>query len=187
MDQIFEYEIADGKLFVQILAADRELHGGDYYGNGATEEIKGRVHVSTSAEFKSETGLGFVKVRGRKYGMELTLTRRPQAQVREDYRGRLISWDKDRSYTGDYRSDRGRQVEYSAKAHNALDVIRDEVLAKFEADRPDWVKESTLLLFKRERDNREYKARQLQAEALEEQRKAESWGERVLALAAELA
>lgn len=187
VDEIFKYDIADGAIYIKILAADRKLHGGDYYGNGATEELKGRVYVSTSAEFKSDTELGFVKVRGRKYAMELTLARRPQKQVCEDYRGRLILWDKDRSYTGDYRSEAKRQVDYSAKAYNALDLIRDEALALFEKDHPDWVKESTLLLFKSERDHHEHKARGLQKEAQEEQSKAESWGERVLALAAELA
>lgn len=187
MGEIFKYEVADGAIHIEIVAAERKTYGGDYYGKGAVEEFKGQVRVSTSPEFKSDTNAGFVKVRGRKYAIEQTVSRYPDKNVEVDRKGRPIRWHKERSYTGGYRSELGRQVEYTAKAHDALDVIRDEALALFEMDHPDWVKESTLLFFKGQRDVYELKARGLQQEAQDAQREAEVWGERALALKGELA
>ncbi|WP_438470746.1 hypothetical protein [Streptomyces asiaticus] len=182
----FEYEIADGKVYIRILMAERKVSqrwdGEDCVHH---EDIQGRVRISTDPEWQADTELGYVKVRGRKYGIEHIVKRIPEEYVKPDRLGREQRWQTESSYRSGYRNDRGSQVSYQAKAWDSLRDIETEALELFEKHNPDWAKTSTRKLFEYERNDHTTKAARLRKEAEENDRKAAEWQARIDELGAE--
>ncbi|MGW1040015.1 hypothetical protein [Streptomyces sp. NPDC002547] len=183
----YDYEIADGKVYIQILAAERRTyhqHDDKQGGSVQVEEIQPRVWISTDPEFKADTELGFVKLRGRKYGIEYMVKRLDDSRGHLDRHGLTMRWQEESSYRGGYRNDRGSQVSYDAKAWGALREIEHQALNRFEKEHPEWQMESTLRLFTQQRDSHLDKAERLRKEASGEDRKAADWQKRIDALTA---
>ncbi|WP_405799504.1 hypothetical protein [Streptomyces sp. NBC_01506] len=174
----FEYEIAGGKIYLRVLMAERrkiEKWDGDV--SLPAEEILPRVHLGTDPEWKGEVALGFVKVRGRKYSIEQISKRLPEAQARR--RGGASHWTYETSYVGGYRNDRGRKVDYSAKAWGSLGEIEREVLDRFHEEHSEWVKNSTRKLFEYKRDSLTREAKSKRAEADKDDAAAAKWQARI--------
>ncbi|MFD7259345.1 hypothetical protein [Streptomyces sp. NPDC059874] len=180
----FEIKFADTTFYLRILTAERKTYGGGWRGEKVTEEISGRVQISTDPDWKGDTDFGFVKVRGRKYGIEHTMTR--LAEDEYDRRlsvhlegSRISQWTSLSRYSGGYRNDQGQSVKYEAKAYNSLFEIEKDVLTQFEKDNPDWQRVSIRRLFEYERDRKAGEARQLRLEADENDVKAAEWQKRI--------
>ncbi|MGW6600575.1 hypothetical protein [Streptomyces sp. NPDC055036] len=172
----FEYEIAGGKVYIRVLMAERKVfQRWDGDASLPAEEIQPRVHVSTDPEWKGNVDLGFVKVRGRKYGIEQISKRLPDTD-RPDSDDR---WSHERSYFGGYRNDRGGSVDYRAKAWDSLEGIEREALDRFHEERPKWVKDSTRKLFEYERNHLTSEAKAKRKEADEADEKAAKWQARI--------
>ncbi|MEU0120654.1 hypothetical protein ABZ114_02985 [Streptomyces albidoflavus] len=181
--ETYEYEAADGRVFVRILAAERKTYT-TYSGvkSEKVEELRGRVQVATDAEFEGRVSHGFVKVRGRKYATEHTVARfGPNAL---DHLGQPRTWDREPTWRGGARNELGRQVSYEAKAYDAIREIEFAALDRFEKDNPDWARESYRLLFERERGSKEREAKRLRQEAATADRMARDWQKRIDELAA---
>lgn len=171
----YEVEVEGDKFYIQILAAERKTYGSGWRGDGETEVITGRVRVATDAKFEGRVGNGLVKVRGRAYAMEHTVSVASEAQVR--YSG--DKWSNEPTYRGGYRNDKNQQVKYEAKAYGVLRTMEHVALDKFDEENPDWERESTRLLFERERDNHRHTAALRRDEAAAEDRKAAVWTDRL--------
>ncbi|MET9861990.1 hypothetical protein ABZY93_22260 [Streptomyces smyrnaeus] len=174
----FEHEIAGGKVYIKILMAERwtgkRWRGDDYV---QAEEILGRVQLATSPEWSTDIGLGFVKVRGRRYGIENILRHETQEHWDRDDKPR--PWRHESSYFGGYRNDRGGRVSFDAKAWDALEQIERDALAAFEKAHPDWEKDSARKRFEYERDRAFIKASEARAEAEKADRKGAEWQKRI--------
>ncbi|MFI5863537.1 hypothetical protein [Streptomyces sp. NPDC051546] len=176
----FEIKHADTTFYLRILMAERKTYGGGWNGEKVTEEIGGRVQISTDPNWKGDTDLGFVKVRGRKYGIEHIMKRLPADQSRlRLHGGRMSRWTSESSYSGGYRNDQGQRVKYEAKAYDSLSEFEDDVLTQFEKDNPDWQRVSIRRLFEGERDSQISKADKLRSEAKEADIKAAEWQKRI--------
>ncbi|MEX1655544.1 hypothetical protein ABZ960_20580 [Streptomyces pseudovenezuelae] len=174
-----EVETEAGKFYIRILAAERRTYGGGWRGENATEEIKGRVWLSTDPEFKGDAELGHIKIRGRKYTIDHFLQKFPKGQGRLDEGKFEFNWSGETSFGGPYRNEKGQQVNRDAKAYDTLHDLEREALDKFAKDHPDWEKESTLRLFRQTRDNHLSKKRSLELEADQEDIKAALWQKRI--------
>ncbi|MFF7252426.1 hypothetical protein [Streptomyces microflavus] len=180
--ETYEYEIADGKVYIQIRQAERRTYS---QFNGRTsspaEEIQGRVWVSTDPQFEGDTNLGFVKVRGRKYAIEHVVKRLRNGEGRLSLSEQRLTmhWSSESSYRGGYRNDQGGRVKYEAKAYDALGVIEREALDRFETEHPDWQLDSARYLFEYERDLALRKARSLREEAAGLEHIAREWEARI--------
>lgn len=176
----FEIAYADTTFYLRILMAERKTYGGGWRGEKVTEEIGGRVQISTDPDWKGDTDLGFVKVRGRKYGIEHVMKRLPEDQLRLRLNGGRISrWTSETSYSGGYRNDQGQGVKYEAKAYDSLFEIEKAVLTQFEKDNPDWQRVSIRRLFESERNHQNGKAQKLRSEAEDADTKAAEWQKRI--------
>lgn len=167
-------ETEAGTFYVRVLAAERKT----YYSDGQNrEEIQPRAWVSTDPKFESNVELGYVKIRGRKYSVEHTVKRVPgwsgEHESREPY------WQTEPSYRGGYRNDKRGPVSYDAKAYGLLRDMESAALDRFAEEHPDWARESTRLLFERERDNHLSKKRRLELEADQEDIEAARWQKRL--------
>ncbi|MFJ7414662.1 hypothetical protein ACIQWZ_28260 [Streptomyces sp. NPDC098077] len=175
----YEYEIADGKFHIKILAAQRKTRP---HHNGWTtemvEEIRARVQMATDPDFEGRVSHGFVKVRGRKYAAEHTVIRLGP----EGYLGQPQTWDREATYGSGTRNELGRGVSYEQKAYDAIREMEFEVLDRFEKDNPDWARESYRRLFERNRDNKTGEAKTLRQQATNADRKAREWQKRIDAL-----
>ncbi|MCY0933658.1 hypothetical protein [Streptomyces sp. H34-S4] len=180
----FEIKHADTTFYLRILHAERKTYGGGYRGEKATEEICGRVQISTDPQWKADTDLGFVKVRGRKYAIEHIQKRTVEGESRLTRSGIFSNWDYEPGYLGGYRNDRGGQVDYSAKAWDSLKEIERDVLDQFEKENPDWQTTSIRQLFEYERDHLLSKAERKRKDAHEAERLAATWQARLDELAA---
>ncbi|MFJ6183736.1 hypothetical protein [Streptomyces sp. NPDC092295] len=175
----FEYEIANGKLYLRVLMAERRVFqrwDGDV--SLPVEEMRPRVYVSTDPEWQGNVDLGFVKVRGRKYTIEQISKRMPEAEIRHRT-GDTSYWTHESSYLGGYRNDRGGRVTYQAKAWDSLGAIEREVLDRFHEEHPEWVKDSTRKLFEYERNHLTSEAKTKRKEADEADEKAAKWQARI--------
>jgi hypothetical protein len=182
--ETFEYKIADGKVYIQIRQAERRTYTDYSSGKGdEKEEIQPRVWISTDPEFKADTDLGYVKVRGRKYAIEHTVKRLPDGEARLGRIG-ITHWQSETSYRGGYRNDRGGPVSYEAKAYDSLHEIEREALDRFHEEHPEWVTESARLYFEYEVDRHRSKAKRLRQEAHTNEGKANDWQKRIDELAA---
>ncbi|QNE75302.1 hypothetical protein F0344_12360 [Streptomyces finlayi] len=180
--ETYEYEIADGKVYIQIRQAERKTYT-QYNGRSSSpaEEIQGRVWISTDPQFEGDTNLGFVKVRGRKYAIEHVVKRLRDGEGRLSLSEKRLTmhWSTESSYRGGYRNDQGGRVKYEAKAYGVLGEIEREALNRFEADHPDWQLVSARYLFENERDRALSKARSLREEAAKEEHRARQWEARI--------
>jgi hypothetical protein len=174
--EVHEVEIESGTLYIQILRAERKTYSGGFSGREDTEEIQGRVWLATDPQFEGDPALGFVKVRGRKYTIDYQVkkVRAPKPEH---------TWTRESNYTGGYRNEKKQPVDYQAKAWDSLDGMLHEALDKFAAEHPEWVKESTRLLFESEVAKNVYKATELRKEADKHNAEAEKWRRRLDELA----
>ncbi|WP_406409637.1 hypothetical protein OG923_12530 [Streptomyces halstedii] len=171
-----EYEIAEGKFHVRILAAQRKMrsvHNG--WTNERVEELRARVQIATDPGFEGRVTHGFVKVRGRKYAAEHTVIRLGA----DGYLGQPQTWDREPTYGGGTRNEQGQGMSYETKAYDSMRELEFEVLDRFEKDNPDWARESHRLLFARHRDNKKSEAKRLRLEATNADREAREWQKRI--------
>ncbi|MGW7434700.1 hypothetical protein [Streptomyces sp. NPDC054849] len=177
---IHTVEIADGTIHIKVLMAERKTYT-NWDGNERreVEELQARAWVSTDPEFKSDTDLGFVKIRGRKYAIEHVIKRLPEGRGYLDRHGIAMKWQSEASYRGGYRNDRGSQVSYDAKAYGQLGEIEREALNQFEKDNPMWITDSIRLLFEYERNHLEGKAKRKRDEAKQHEAEAAKWQARI--------
>ncbi|MFE9254058.1 hypothetical protein [Streptomyces sp. NPDC006879] len=171
--EAYEYEIGDGTMYVVIVSAHREH---DWRRN---EVIQPRVLIGTDPEFKAETELGHVKIRGRKYAVEHTYKRLPDNEGRLTQHGVTMQWTTDtRTYNRGFRNDKGKQIDWDSKAHGVLTEWEIEVLRRFEEDVPDWQTQS-ILRFEQERDGHDSNARRLREQVAKEEIEAAKWQARI--------
>ncbi|MEU4984878.1 hypothetical protein [Streptomyces sp. NPDC021969] len=168
----YHVQVAAGEFYIRILAAERKSY---YSGGRSREEIQPRAQISTDPEFKADTNLGAVKIRGRKYAVEHVLKRVQGFRNDEPH----IYWHGETSYQGGYRNDKGRQVSQEAQAWDVLHAAERDAVEFFAVINPDWERESTRLLFERERDNHLHRKRQAELEADQEDIKAAQWQKRI--------
>ncbi|MGW5130855.1 hypothetical protein [Streptomyces sp. NPDC004135] len=178
--EVYAYEVADGTMYVLIHQAKRKIETDWENGNQKVEKIFPRVMIATDLEFKAEVDLGYVKIRGRKYATEHTYERLDDGQGKLDRHGIVMRWTTDHThYNRGYRNDRGKQIEFDAKAYGTLRDLEVEVLRRFEKEHPEWKTESTRLLFEWERDNHATKARDLRKRAEGHDTEAAKWQARI--------
>jgi hypothetical protein len=178
--EVYEYEIADGKMFVLIQQAKQKIETDWENGNQKVERIIPRVMIATDLEFKAEVDLGYVKIRGRKYASEHTYERLDDDHGKLDRHGIVMRWTADYThYNRGYRNDRGKQIDFEAKAYGTLRGLEVEALKRFEAEHSEWKTESTRLLFQWERDNHAGKARDLRKRAEDSDAEAAKWQARL--------
>ncbi|MCX5236213.1 hypothetical protein OG824_13480 [Streptomyces prunicolor] len=178
--EVYEYEIADGKMFVLIHQAKRNIVTDWQNGNQKVEKILPRVMIGTDLKFQGLVDEGHVKVRGRRYTTQHTYERLDDSQGKLDRHGIVMRWTTDTThYNRGYRNDRGKQIEYDAKAHGTLRDLEVEVLKRFEKEHPEWKTESIRALFEWERDNHASRARDLRRQAEEQEAAAAKWQARI--------
>ncbi|MFF3249707.1 hypothetical protein ACFYWP_01535 [Actinacidiphila glaucinigra] len=183
--ELYEVEIADTELYITILAAEIKTYSQwDGRESVQVEEIVPRLWVSTDPKFKGEVDLGYVKVRGRKYGIEYMVKRLPDNRGHLDRHGIAMRWQEESSYRGGYRNDRGSQVSYDAKAWGTLREIEHQALDLFEKQHPEWQAESKRRKFEYERQSHLDKAERLRLEIGGLNAAANSWQKRIDELAA---
>ncbi|MEU6056961.1 hypothetical protein [Streptomyces sp. NPDC047097] len=183
--KIYEYEIASGKVFIEVISADRRTFTDYSTGSGVPgEAIEPRVRLSTDPEFKGDVDLGFVKVRGRKYAIENYVKRLPEGHgiLRLNQSGIEMRWSSEPSYSGGFRNDRGSRVAYQAKAYDALSEIERQALDRFHEEHPEWVVESTRQLFQYQVSRYANDARRRLEEAEKANAKAAKWQARISGL-----
>lgn len=167
-----EITVAAGTFYVRVLPAERTnyYHDGEY-----VEEIQPRVQISTDPEFKADTDLGHVKIRGRKYAIEHVMKR-----VLYFIDGAMTpTWTSETSHRGGYRNDKGQKVSLEAKAWDVLHQAEKDAIEFFTVTHPEFERESTRLLFERERDNHLSRKRHLELEADQEDIQAARWQKRL--------
>lgn len=178
--EVAEYEIADGTMYVTIIQAKRKIETDWETGNRNVEKILPRVMIATDLEFQADVEKGYVKIRGRKYGVENTYERLDDSQGKLDRHGIVMRWTTDTThYNRGYRNDRGKQIDFDAKAYGTLRDLEIQVLRTFEQDHPEWQTESTRLLFEWERDQHAGKSRDLRKQAEENDAQAAKWQARI--------
>ena len=153
-----EVTVTAGTFYVRVLAAERR----SYYAEGRqVEEIQPRVQISTDPEFQSDTDLGHMKIRGRKYAIEHIMKRvtyYPQGEP-------MQVWQSEASYRGGFRNDKGQRVNRETKAYDALSAAEKDAVEFFTVTHPEFERESTRLLLERDRDNHLAQKRHLELEA----------------------
>jgi hypothetical protein len=178
--EVHDFEVSDGTMYVLIIQAKRKIDTDWENGNRKIERLIPRVMIATDTDFKAEVDKGYVKIRGRKYATEHTYERLDDDHGKLDRHGIVMRWTADYThYNRGYRNDRGKQVEFDAKAYGTLRGLEVEVLKQFEQEHPDWKTESIRLLFEYERDNHASKARDLRSKADDHEADAAKWQARI--------
>lgn len=177
--EAYEIDTQAGTFYATVVSAERDTRY-DYPKDDRIEVLTPRVWLSTDPEFKGEVERGHVKIRGRKYTTEYTYKRLAEDTVNKDRHGQPLKWSVDhKTYNRGRRNDRGRQVDYEAKAYRTLDDLEMEALAKFEQEHPNWKVESILRLFEYERNRHAEQAESLRGEAAAKEVEAAKWQVRI--------
>ncbi|MFE7463081.1 hypothetical protein ACFU6R_03115 [Streptomyces sp. NPDC057499] len=180
--EAYEIETEAGSFYITVVSAE---HDTVYdHKNEQVEQITPRVWISTDREFKGEPELGSVKIRGRKYSTEYTYKRLPDDEGRLSLHGIVMKWTTDsKTWNRGRRNDKGRQLDYDAKAYGTLRHLEVEALNRFESEHPTWKTESFRRLFEYERDAHASQAATLRGEAEEKDATAAKWQARLDELA----
>ncbi|MEV5330833.1 hypothetical protein [Streptomyces werraensis] len=166
------FETVAGTFYARPLSAERRTY---YSGGEYVEEIQPRVWLATDPEFKADTDLGHLKIRGRKYAIANVM------KLSDVWTGERMEkrWQSEASYGGGFRNDKGQKVGYDTKAYDALRQAELDAIELYAVTFPEWERESARLLFERERDHHLSKKRNLLQDANREDVEAARWQKRL--------
>jgi hypothetical protein len=151
MGDIYEtYETEIGAFYVRVRASRIDAF---WSGGAHVRQERGQLVVGTNPECNVYVDGGGVKIRGRVYRTSNTYARNVPPYL-TGWDGKPNEWDRDvQNYISEYRNDRGTSVPYDTATRKRLVAGELEALARFEADHPDWVRDSRRLRLEGERDN----------------------------------